>query len=184
MRSILWKAVVAFVVCTAMTCCSWADEEENASTQDKLKAVFIYHFTKYVEWPDDGTNTFDITVFGDSRITKPLRKIAAKQKVKKRNIRVKKVDDVQEIEQCHILFISESKEEKLKDILKKAESLKILTIGSSDGLAKKGVAINFIIIKGRMKFEINTDAMARIELKLSSQLLKLAKIVREQDRSE
>lgn len=63
-------------------------------------------------------------------------------------------------------------------ILQKVKHKNILTISDSKGFAYRGVAINFIIVKGKRKFEINTDAIDRAGLRVSSQLLKLAILVK------
>ena len=42
----------------------------------QIKAMFIFNFTKYVEWPENkDVNVFTIGVIGESEITEPLEKI-------------------------------------------------------------------------------------------------------------
>jgi hypothetical protein len=53
----------------------------------------------------------------------------------------------------------------------------ILTIGESDGFAEIGGMINFIIVRGTLRFEINVAEVNRSGIKLSSKLLRLGKIV-------
>ena len=50
--------------------------KEAVNLEDKLKAVFIYNFTKYIQWANNDTSgTFKIGVIGDSEIIIPLKKI-------------------------------------------------------------------------------------------------------------
>ena len=44
--------------------------------------------------------------------------------------------------------------------------------------AEKGVAINFKIVEGKIRFEINSDVLDNLKLQVSSQLLKLAIFVK------
>jgi hypothetical protein len=55
----------------------------------------------------------------------------------------------------------------------------VLTVGDSDGYAARGVIANFYLEENRVRFEINREAAVRARLGISSQLLKLARIVRE-----
>jgi hypothetical protein len=151
----------------------------DVSLEDKTKAAFIYNFTKYIEWPDDTGEIFTIVVIGESDILIPLKEIGEKKRVGKRKIKIKHYKEISEIDTCHILFISGSVKDNLKEILDTVRNKNILTISDTKGFAHKGVAFNFIIIKGKIRFEINGDVLGNLKLKVSSQLMKLAIIVKE-----
>jgi len=53
----------------------------------------------------------------------------------------------------------------------------ILTIGERKGFAREGVALNFVLVNEKLKFEANEKAINKMGLKASSQLLKLAIMV-------
>ena len=55
----------------------------------------------------------------------------------------------------------------------------VLTVGDGDGFARGGGMIGLFVEDGRMRFAINPNAAQRAGLRLSSQLLKLARIVKE-----
>jgi len=155
-------------------------QKETGKEYD-LKSTFIYHFTKYIKWTDsDSAEDFKIAILGDNDIITPLEKIANMRTVNNRTILIKHLENIQDIETCHILFISASKKDELDVILKKIEHKNILTISDSEGFAHKGVAINFVIIEGKIKFEINNRALERAGLQVSSQLQKLAILVEEE----
>ena len=80
---------------------------------------------------------------------------------------------------CHILFISSSEKKNIEEILTRLGNHDILTVGETEGFARKGVIINFFLEKKNVRFEINVDAATRSNLKLSSRLLRLAHIIRE-----
>ncbi|MFC1538612.1 YfiR family protein [Candidatus Latescibacterota bacterium] len=146
--------------------------------EDKLKAVFIYNFTKYIQWANNDTSgTFKIGVIGDSEIIIPLKEIGEKELVNNRKIEIKHCQNIWDINDCNILFISASEKNQLQDILNKVEYENILTVGDSNGFANEGVAINFVIVEGKLKFEINSSAFNKAELQVSSHLLKLAILI-------
>jgi hypothetical protein len=150
----------------------------DTKPEDEFKAAYIYHFTKYIQWQDvESSETFVIAVIGDSEIITPLREIEKKRMVNSKKIKIVHFQDITDITDCHILFISSLDMEQLSEILEKVKGKNILTISDSTGFASKGVAINFVIIDNKVKFEINSSAYKQAGLKMSSQLLKLAILI-------
>lgn len=157
-----------------------ADENINNENnlEDRMKAVFIFNFTKYINWTNSDTSgTFEIAIIGNSNIINPLKKIAKNKLINKKQIKIISCKDIQDINTPHILFISTSEKKNLDKILQKVKNKNILTISDVKGFANKGVTINFVMVKGKIKFEINTHAIESAGLQISSQLLKLAILV-------
>lgn len=147
---------------------STEEEEYN------LKAAFLYNFTNYIEWNDTEHNEFIIGVLGSTEILDPLLDIAETQKVKNKRISIKHFQNSGEVEFCHILFISREVTTPLASIKPKISKEKTLTVSENREYAVQGTAINFIIIDNKLKFEANIKAINETQLKVSSQLLKLA----------
>ena len=148
--------------------------------ENEFKAASIYHFTKYIQWQDiNPSETFDIAAFEDSGIIAPLQEISKKRLVNSKKINVIPLQGMDEIPNCHILFISNSVKDQLPDVLEKVKGKNILTISDSAGFASEGVAINFVIIDNKIRFEINPGVCSQAGLKVSSQLLKLAILIEE-----
>lgn len=140
-----------------------------------VKAVFIYNFTKYMNWLDsEPSATFNIAVIGESEITEPLRLIAEKRHVDQRDIQVKRCERADQMNRCHILFIPESKKGQLNSIIDKIRYQNTLVISEIEGALSSGVMINFLLLENRIKFEINLGAMKKSGFQPSSELLKLA----------
>ena len=147
----------------------------------ELKATFIHHFTRYIQWPQaEGLESFDIGILGQSEIAKPLEEIAKKKTVKNIKIAIKYLDNIDDLQECEIVFVPASRREELDRILRNIGDKNILTISDTNGFAQRGIAINFIIVQGKMKFELNTRAIERSGLIVSSQLQKLAILVDEE----
>jgi hypothetical protein len=90
---------------------------------------------------------------------------------------VKRSRQVEDLKQCHLLFIGRSEKDHLAEIFKAVSASSIATVGESDGFTQSGGIINFYIDGGKIRFEVNPDAAQRIGLKVGSQLLKRARIV-------
>lgn len=141
----------------------------------ELKAYFIFTFTKYIEWIDlEEDSSFVIGIIGSSKIIPSLKKIAARNLVKDRQIIIKQWNRFENIDKCNILFITVLNERDLARVLNKVKRYSVLTIGDTKGFSKRGVAINFIDLGDRIGFEINTRAIDINRLKVSSHLQRLA----------
>jgi len=159
---------------------SIAKEKIDDSLEANTKAVFMYNFSKYTQWPKGDTSKyFNIVVLGKTDVLIPLENIAEKRQVNKKKIKITQYKFLPENLNCNILFISSSQTKNLSLILEKVKGKSILTIGDTEGFAKRGVVLNFIIDNGNVKFEINSDVLDHTDLKMSSQLLKLSNFIKE-----
>jgi len=144
----------------------------------QLHSVFMYSFTRYVQWPDEyNKGDFEITVLGDSPVTAELRKLAESKKVGDRNIKVNHINSPAEIKKCNILFIPADKSGQLSDILTKVSTSSTLLVTEQPGLGLKGSAINFITKDGKLAFEMNQAVMNKQKLKASNELTRLAIVI-------
>lgn len=159
-----------------------ANTDSEVNYNDKIKAVFVYNFTKYIQWPAaDTSKVFTIGVFGKSNILISLQKIAQKKLVKGRKIIIKQFEDIDTIEECQILFVSSQEDGLIPDILHNVEYKNILTVSEVEKFSDTGGIINLVLVEGKIKFEMNLKALHRAGLLASSQLLKLAILVEENE---
>ena len=147
----------------------------------QLKAAFLYNFAKFTQWPEnafkDSSAPLVLCVLGEDPFGEAINLIKGRT-VKARKLEVKRVKRVQDLESCHILFVSSSEKKRLAEIMGALTDSSILTVGETDTFIKYGGIIKFIEVKNKVRFEINAEAMKHAELKISSQLLKLAHVVR------
>lgn len=146
----------------------------------RVKAAFLFNFTKFVKWPekafDNATSPIKICVLGESPLKESLYEIENK-KAGSRTLVISKAKSVDDINDCHVLFISNDSVKEFFSSIERIQKKNILTIGDKEGLARKGCVINFMMVNNKVRFEINTSSAKKAELKISSQLLKIAKIV-------
>ncbi len=147
-------------------------------TEYEVKAAYIYNFAKFVEWPQGVGGEIDVCVLGDDPFGRDLSLIEGK-KVINRKIAVRALASYRNASTCDILFISGSEEDDLPQIIKHIMRTPVLTIGDTGGFAEKGVMINFFMENRTVRFEINPKAAGRAGLRISSNLLRIAKIVGE-----
>jgi hypothetical protein len=150
---------------------AWAQKE-------KYHSIFIYNFSKYVKWPDaQNSGKFVIGVLGNSPIEKELKKMASSKQVNGMPIEVKHYNSASDLGECHILYITESESGKIDVINAKTKDRPVLIVTDKPGLAKKGAAINFVEVDGKIKFELNQQSAEAKGLKVAGSLSSLAIIV-------
>jgi hypothetical protein len=151
---------------------------ESAPYEYDVKAVFLYNFTRYIQWPEAlEPEGLTIVVFGESAIVPPLQEIARKAVPTQTPIVVRQCLEIGRIGRPRVLFIARSAVPQIAWVLESVRGTDVLTIGESEGLAARGVAINFVEREGTVKFEMNERSLKEAGIKVSSQLLKLAILV-------
>ena len=142
---------------------------------EKVQAMFVYNFTKYVEWPvSSRSGNFVIAVYGNSPIYEELIKVAGTKSAGAQSIEVQKIKSLGDISSQHMIFISHDKSVDLSSIVGKIGNAPSLIITESDGLISKGSAINFVVVENRQRFELKKDNVTSKGLKVSSELEKFA----------
>ena len=154
-------------------------------TEYRLKAAFLYNFTKFTEWPSeaftDSSSPFIIGILGDDPFGEDLELVIEGKISGGRSIiarRFGKTLKRENFENCHILFISRSERRRLPLIFRTIQGLNILTVGESERFAYDGGVVNLFIEQNKVRFEINIDNAAAANLNISSRILRLANIIR------
>lgn len=149
-------------------------------TENEVKAAFIHNIAKFVEWPAaiPVRGTMRLCILGQPPFTEASALLQGKQ-IGDMVWEVQPVDSRTRLDECRVLFIAASESSNLSRVLEGIKGSATLTVGDTSGYAAQGVMLNFYPDQGKVRFEINVDAVMRAGLKIGSQLLKLARIVHE-----
>lgn len=146
-------------------------------TQDLIRSAMIYNFCKFVQWPADTLgDSIVLGVLGDGGDLPDFSSLAGKA-VGEVPLTVRRVTSAAELRQCQLLYIVGEGSEVLDSALAVAQAESILTISDRDGFCTEGGIIQLVERRGKLRFFINRQAADRAQLTLSSQLLKVARIV-------
>lgn len=163
-------------------CSENAAAQRLSADENSVKAAFVYSFVKYTEWPEEQWNKSPAvrvcTTGARSPLSEALIALDPKLSVRGKELEVRAVIRPQDAVNCHILVLAGR--EKLPDWTRPVRQMPVLSIGESDGFAAAGGVIGFFIDGEKVRFEINNEAAQRAGLKLSSQLLKLARLVKDE----
>ena len=159
-----------------------ARAQADVSKEYQIKAVFLFNFTQFVNWPpSDFINTnqsFCIGVLGDDPFGSFLDETVQGEKVNGHPLIIQHYHNVADIKNCQLLFISRSESKQLDQTLATLKGKSVLTVSDMDDFAQNGGIIGFVTEEDKIHFRINLDAAKNANLTISSQLLQLAEIVK------
>jgi hypothetical protein len=151
--------------------------ESGNLSENEVKAAYLYNFAKYVEWPSSAfprDNTpLTICIVGSGPLNDVIETLAGKT-IRNRRLVIRQFSRIEDLSECHILFISSSLKSPLNQILTTAAARSILTVSDSKGFTAAGGMIEFIQVAGKIRFVINNRAAQSASLQISSHLLRLA----------
>jgi hypothetical protein len=142
---------------------------------EMFKALFMYNFAKNIEWPVSyRQGDFVIGVLGNDVVYDELKRVAERKLAGSQTIVVKKYSSVADIERCHMLYIPTSKSSSLPQVLTLLKNEPTVIITDKAGYATRGACINYTIVNGDQKFELNRNNMEARGLKVTNFLMELA----------
>jgi hypothetical protein len=145
------------------------------SSIGQAQAVFIYNFTRLIEWPAEyKSGEFIIGVYGSSEVFNEVKAFCNGKMVGTQAITVTKFGTVDDIGKCHILFVAYGKSKDVGAAAAKAAANKTLIISEKKGTLDEGSTINFILMEDKLKFELKASNATKQGLKIHSNLENMA----------
>jgi YfiR/HmsC-like len=145
----------------------------------QVKAAFLYHFTKFVEWPAAATNgnVVVVGVLGDDPFGPALDFLFEDKVLKGKRFRVQRFSNAEQARSCQILFVSIPNPHELKKDLDALAGSPVLTVGDSNDFLAAGGMIYLFVDESKIHFDVNLGTARQSHLALSAALLRLARKV-------
>lgn len=197
------KLTIVLGIMTALLAGPLAPSGEQATEDDrasKIKAGMLLNFIRYTEWPDQafasGESPIIITVLGEGEMNSLLAQTVLGQRVRGRAMEVRRLDYPKslrgessasedrlrefqrQLRASHLLFLCDSERDRLETVLRHLDRSNVLTVSDMDEFCERGGMLGLAIRGGRVAFDANPDEIQETQLKVSSQLLRLARIVK------
>lgn len=151
----------------------------QTASEPALKAAFLYNFARFAEWPADAAaGPLTICVLGDAAIADALQGTVKGRTIDSREVAVSRVKP-DGFRACHVLYLAGLDPMRAQQIVDELKSAPVLTVSDGEVFAKNGGIAGVFVEQGKMRFAINVEAAQHARLRISSRLLSLAKIVRD-----
>lgn len=158
-----------------------ASADDAANREYQVKVAMLVNFAHFVEWPQESFPASDspliIATVGANPFGNVLEQLVAGKTIAGHSIKVVNFPTAASMDNCHLLFVPRSEDADLGRVMQKIAGKPVLSVGDSDSFVRSGGVVRFYTEDNKVRFEINSDAAERVKLKISSKLLKLAKIV-------
>ncbi len=155
-------------------------QPSSFDTNSKIKAAFIYGFTRYFEWPEQKkAANFVIYVVGNKgeSIIGELKGLAGKKKVGNQDIEIKQSPGYDASTNSSIIYFTSDCESKMiSDAVSKNKGKGTLVISEIPQGCKSPAAINFIYLDNKLKFEYNKNNAVRSGLQTKEDFKALAAV--------
>ena len=141
--------------------------------------MFLYNFTRFIDWPSavlrSPADPFVIGIIGDDPFGDYLDETVTGERVGTHPILVRRMKDISEIGNCHILYIGSHDQEFTRRVLDEVAKKSILTVSDLPGYYRWGGIVRFFTENNKIRFQINVQQSREAELVISSKLLSVAK---------
>ena len=165
------KKIVLSLAFLSLAFSSFAQERPT----HEIHAAMLYNFIKYVQWPNETEpGTFVVGVIGDEDVFATLQKWYDGKPKGSKKYSIKKLSNAEEAADCQVVYLGKSKNREFESIKNSTTGKSVLTITDGNGLGQKGSCINFKVIDGKLKFELNQATLTSSNLKVSNQLTSMA----------
>lgn len=171
--------LLRLLVASALGC--GAHAAERRLNEPQIKALFLFNFAQFVEWPREAFAGPDaplcLGVLGDNAVAEALIAATSGEKVAQHPLQVVQGRSVDAVQHCHVVFVGRAESGRLDDILAALKGKPVLTVGDTADSAQRGCILNFYRDGEKVRFELNRQAAKAAELKPAAQLVRLAKLV-------
>ncbi len=147
----------------------------------QIKAAFLFNFTQFVEWPQNSfvqpQSPLVIGILGKDHFGNYLDQIVSGETLDGHALEIKRFKNIEEIKDCHILFISNDEAKYNQEIINALKGSKTLTVSEASDFILNGGMIRFKSENNKIQLQINPEAAKNASLTISAKLLRLAEIV-------
>ena len=173
-------ALPAMLVALLCSASAFSMADNHQTTEYKLKAAFLYNFSRFVTWPEHArqkNGEFNLCILGSDPFRELLDPLSGKS-VQNSSLNIKRLTTLDQDHGCQIIYISQTGNRNLKHIMSGLKTQAALTVSDIEGFTAYGGIIQFKLVDNKVRFNINTDNASQAGLTISSKLLSLATIIR------
>jgi hypothetical protein len=158
-----------------------ASARASTSAEYQLKAVFLFNFAQFVEWPaqafPEPKAPLVIGILGEDPFGAYLDDLVTGEKIGDHPLVVRRSARAEDLIGCHIVFISRSEARDLDNIVARLKTQSLLTVSDAESFTRHGGMVRFVMEGGKIRLRINVEAARACGLTISSKILRPGTIV-------
>jgi hypothetical protein len=178
---LLTTGMVALLQCL-VAYASFASEEPAVSRKYQITAGYLLHFTSYVRWPNStAKKNINICIVGTDPFGGFIDEMLKTRPTNREGtpISAKRLAIGDKLGDCHLAFVTQ------EDVSSKfwrsvPSNHALLLVSDGPDFTKQGGMVSFYEENKRLRIEINLAESRKSNLDISSELLKIARVIKEQ----
>ena len=177
MRAWLGRAILALVA-AGWCAAAGAQSTDGSVLERRIKAALLSQFAEFVTWPEaalgDTAAPFQIAIAGPALMVEELSQLTAGRSASGRPIRVRRMREEDALSGIQIVYIAGVLTERTAELLRASPAQPVLVVTDAEGALAQGSVINFVLVEGKVRFELSPAAAQRRGLQLSPRLVGVA----------
>jgi hypothetical protein len=157
-------------------------EAQDPMDESQVKAMFVYNFLKFVEWPTETSlrakDPFVVLIIGEGPTADATEALLDSKTIGDRPVVVRRTQWDQSLAGARAAFVVERDPKKLRRVFDAAAAAGVLTIGEGETFTTRGGVIALLVEDRKVRFDVDTSAAQNSGLRVSSKLLVLTRTVR------
>jgi hypothetical protein len=174
--SVLKRTARRSVICALLLCEGLLYAQKAAAPEYRVKAVFLYNFTNFIEWPASAFSAakspFVVGILGKDPFGSYLEEAMSGESANGHPLIIQRYKHVNEISNCHILFIHKGEADKIAAVISGLKGRNTLIVSDAPEFIQQGGMIRFLTKAGKIQLQINLPATQAAKLEISSKLLR------------
>lgn len=148
-------------------------------TEYEVKAAFLFNFISFTDWPPSAFATpsspIHICVVAHDPFGSGLERMIAGERVGQHPLTLQHPEAPADLADCQVLFVPAAVSP--TSLLRTTGRRPVLTVGESDAFWRGGGIVNFVLERGRVRFDVNETAAEQRGLRLNAKVLRVARRV-------
>ena len=177
------RTLLRFLALAAFACASFAASAQGdvQASANSVRAAFLFKFGSYVEWPPAAATgaAFTLGVVEDDALADTLASLVAGRSVGGRPVAVRKLDAGDALDGLAVVYIGPVGRRQLAELLASLRARPTLVVTEADDALALGSTINFVVVDGKLRFDVSLAPARAGGLKISSRLLAVARTIAE-----
>ncbi len=150
--------------------------QTGPQTADRIKAAYVYNFAKFVDMSGADDKSIRLCVLGKDDLNGAMLSLNRRM-AQGREILVRKDVPVDQVKDCAMAFVGDSDARLLPSLVKHLGNAQVLLVSDARQAMDLGAHLSLIFNDDRVEFDVNLQNLQKSNIKASSQMLKLARIV-------
>ena len=151
------------------------------ATEAEIKAAYLLRFIGFVEWPDAAFTSPEaplrMGVLDADHIATELTSMARGRLLGRRPIVPQRLRGDDGVNGLHALFVGRESKQRLAALVAGAGGQPLLTVAENGDSPVPGSAITFVVVEGKVRFDIAPTVAEQLHVKISARLLPVARRV-------